>query len=237
MRLSEEQIAMAKITYTKVVNDSFVLDLLDTIEALQQENEQLRATIDEIKGIVGYPGEETLKKHGLTDTLPNIVRYLHREWLEQTHRAGQRCIEKDIEIDRLKCEIEQLRAQVARMRKVVIDKTNKLKQIFEKMNYTGHAWMPLDEIDDFFASETKVDYHNPADVDKCYTCKVSIQNEELGLLLEQKDEALRKAREALEYYADVKRWGTVNLKYVPTPEVAKKALAEIEQIGGKEDGV
>lgn len=42
MRLSEEQIAMAKITYTKVVNDSFVLDLLDTIEALQQENEQLK---------------------------------------------------------------------------------------------------------------------------------------------------------------------------------------------------
>jgi len=88
-------------------------------EALQQENERLKATIDEIKGIVGYPGEEALKKHGLTDTLPNIVRYLHREWLEQTHKAGQRCIEKDIEIDKLKDENEQLRAQVARMREAL----------------------------------------------------------------------------------------------------------------------
>ena len=63
------------------------------------------------------------------------------------------------------------------------------------------------------STNTVQDYHNPADV-----------------------EALRKAREALQYYADVKRWGTVNLQYVPTPEVAKKALAAIDKaIGGKED--
>jgi hypothetical protein len=56
---------------------------------------------------------------------------------------------------------------------------------------------------------------------------------------QQENEQLRahvaRMRDALQYYADVKRWGTVNLQYVPTPEVAKKALAEIDKaIGGKE---
>ena len=42
MRLTDDQIKMARITYTKVVQDDFILDLIDTIEALQQENEQLQ---------------------------------------------------------------------------------------------------------------------------------------------------------------------------------------------------
>ena len=45
MRLTDDQIKMAKITYTKVVQDDFILDLIDTIEALQQEIEQLRAQV------------------------------------------------------------------------------------------------------------------------------------------------------------------------------------------------
>ena len=32
-------------------------------------------------------------------------------------------------------------------------------------------------------------------------------------------------REALEYYADIKRWGEVNLIYVPSPDKARKALS------------
>ena len=55
--------------------------------------------------------------------------------------------------------------------------------------------------------------------------------------LEHEKEQLRahvaRMRDALQYYADVKRWGTVNLQYVPTPEVAQKALAAIDKaIGG-----
>ena len=45
MRLTDDQIKMARITYTKVVQDDFILDLIDTIEALQQENEQLQAQV------------------------------------------------------------------------------------------------------------------------------------------------------------------------------------------------
>lgn len=50
-------------------------------------------------------------------------------------------------------EIEQFKKQMAEFKQVVIDKTNALKEIFSKMNYTGHAWMPLDEIDDYLAEK------------------------------------------------------------------------------------
>jgi FtsZ-binding cell division protein ZapB len=49
MRLTDDQIKMARITYTKVVQDDFILDLIDTIEALQQENEQLKEQINTAK--------------------------------------------------------------------------------------------------------------------------------------------------------------------------------------------
>ncbi len=49
MRLTDDQIKMARITYTKVVQDDFILDLIDTIEALRRENEQLRAQVARVR--------------------------------------------------------------------------------------------------------------------------------------------------------------------------------------------
>ena len=67
---------------------------------------------------------------------------------------------------------------------------------------------------------------------KCHMDEVVARDKEIEKLRAH----VARMRDALQYYADVKRWGTVNLQYVPTPEVAKKALAEIDKaIGGKED--
>ena len=49
MRLTDDQIKMARITYTKVVQDDFILDLIDTIEALQQEIKLLIMEITELR--------------------------------------------------------------------------------------------------------------------------------------------------------------------------------------------
>lgn len=85
------------------------LDSLATVfNQEQQHGYMLEEIIDEIKGIVGIPSMDGLRKHGLRENyLPDTVRYLHREWLEQTHRAGQESIKKDIKIDRLNLKIEQ----------------------------------------------------------------------------------------------------------------------------------
>lgn len=45
MILSKEQYEMARITYTQIVEDSFVLDLLDTIAAKDTQIAQLQAKI------------------------------------------------------------------------------------------------------------------------------------------------------------------------------------------------
>ena len=67
---------------------------------------------------------------------------------------------------------------------------------------------------------------------KCHMDEVIVREKQI----EQLRAHVARMRDALQYYADVKRWGTVNLQYVPTPEVAQKALAEIDKaIGGKED--
>lgn len=60
-------------------------------------------------------------------------------------------------------------------------------------------------------------------------CKLQQENEQLQM-------QVARMREALEYYADIKRWGEVNLIYVPSPDKARKALAEIDKvIGGKDE--
>jgi archaellum component FlaC len=52
MRLTDDQIKMIRFIYAKIMQDDFVLDLIDTIEALQQENEQLKANCDKMLGEV-----------------------------------------------------------------------------------------------------------------------------------------------------------------------------------------
>lgn len=147
-----------------------VRDLLDTIEALQQETVELRAEIETTKHIANAQTEAAIDYQQ---------------------------------------ENEQLQAQAARMREVVISKTNDLKEIFNKMNYTGHAWMPLDEIDDFLASDAPAAYHNPADV-----------------------AALKKAKEALEHCRYV--IDQIAPQAIPRPtggmQIADEALAAIAEV-------
>ena len=52
MRLTDDQIKMARITYTKVVQDDFILDLIDTIEALQQEINRLEVQVEADKDLI-----------------------------------------------------------------------------------------------------------------------------------------------------------------------------------------
>ena len=84
MRLTDDQIKMARITYTKVVQDDFILDLIDTIEALQQENEQLKEQINTAK--IGWDTYKT-----------------YSEQLEQQTAESNKIIETQRqEIDQLK---------------------------------------------------------------------------------------------------------------------------------------
>jgi phage shock protein A len=51
------------------------------------------------------------------------------------------------------------------------------------------------------------------------------QIEALQQEIEQLQAQAARMREALEYYADIKRWSEVNLIYVPSPDKARKALS------------
>jgi hypothetical protein len=66
------------------------------------------AVIDEIKGIVGIPATDGLSRHGLTDSLPDRVRYAHREWLHQTHSALQKQIAAEARAERAERERDAL---------------------------------------------------------------------------------------------------------------------------------
>ena len=88
MRLTDDQIKMARITYTKVVQDDFILDLIDTIEALQQENEQLKEQINTAK--IGWDTYKT-----------------YSEQLEQQTAESNKIIETQ------RREIEKLKATLA----------------------------------------------------------------------------------------------------------------------------
>ncbi len=75
-------------------------ELLDYIEKLEEKLEKAEDDLNEIRIIVGYPGSIELKKHGLSDRLPDIVRYSYREWLAQTHMANIRVINAESELDK-----------------------------------------------------------------------------------------------------------------------------------------
>ena len=70
------------------------------LEAAESKREKAEAMLMEIKGIVGFPGTIALEKHGLSESLPDVVRYCHREWLSQTHAAQQRVIGAEMMADK-----------------------------------------------------------------------------------------------------------------------------------------
>ena len=131
-------------------------------------------------------------------------------------------------IEALQQENEQLRAQVARMRGMLFELNEIAKDYAPWGNrYNGKGIGDIiQNADKLLDANTAQAYHNPADVDKCYSCNLSMQVEELSLLLKEKGEALRKAREVL-----------YNLRMDDYPGFSAicEALAEIDAVGGKEE--
>ena len=87
VRLTDDQIKMARITYTKVVQDDFILDLIDTIEALQQENDRLKELLadwkyntkcdaDHIAALTADKDEQARKTRQLEEGLRSTLKVL-----------------------------------------------------------------------------------------------------------------------------------------------------------------
>lgn len=124
--------------------------VVDAIEVLQQEiNRQIykHGIVAENRDLQEKRGDELVEEK--RELQQEIQQYKKSIYANLIGYADQ---------------IFKLQAQNAKFRQMVVDKTNSLKAIFNKMNYTGHAWMPLDEIDDYLAETPPTDYHNPADV-------------------------------------------------------------------------
>ena len=85
MRLTDDQIKMARITYTKVVQDDFILDLIDTIEALQQENERLA---DETIKLMKENAKNSNKKDELVKVLKQAREAIKAAWSDGSANAA-----------------------------------------------------------------------------------------------------------------------------------------------------
>lgn len=89
--------------------------LHETSAALAEAQRELQ----EIRGVIGFPGAVALAEAGLTESLADVVRYTHRQWLEQTHNSNQRVIRAEAAVDAAqrerdaeKAENEDLRADL-----------------------------------------------------------------------------------------------------------------------------
>lgn len=176
------------------VSIEVAMSLIYTIEALQQENEQLRAQIEAF-GIGYVDGKRTAENLD-----KETYERLHQQIYEATELWTQgKDYHNPVDAD----EIEQLRAQVARMREAL--EHFKKKYIDDLcLEYPPEdAEMIINAL-----SANTTDYHNPADV-----------------------EALRKAREALENAQTA--YLNEREMYVDEYEAVVKVLAEIDKaIGG-----
>lgn len=101
-------------------------EAIEALCAIGEATKELRAAIaekdaiiDEIKGIIGYPGSIALLEAKLSDSLPDVVRYTHRQWLHQMHDAGNRVIAEQMRADKFEAELTRLRALCGRAREIV----------------------------------------------------------------------------------------------------------------------
>lgn len=76
-------------------------------QALAEERDSLQSQIDEIRGIAGYPAKDELEKRGLTDSLADIIRCNHQRYMEATHRAEQREIAAQIQVDSMQSKLSE----------------------------------------------------------------------------------------------------------------------------------
>ena len=204
MKLSIAQVRKFKKDFIELNGEretkgSTIMSLIETIEALQQENNGWRERYDELD-------------------------------------AGHSRLFKDF--CKLRQENERLQAQVARMRKALIIANNYMPDIGQfcvcgkckgcgtDIGYSGYEYCLkcARGIIDAAISDAPADYHNPADV-----------------------EALRKAREALNYWRELYGTGLEVLKWHMNGNTEPfdsfynnsgtyEALAEIDKaIGGKQD--
>jgi hypothetical protein len=84
-------------------------------EQERQARQEAEKTLTEIRGIVGFPGTIALSEAGLSESLPDVVRYTHRQWLEQTHAAGQRFIQEQMRADKAEAEARGERARAEQL--------------------------------------------------------------------------------------------------------------------------
>jgi predicted RNase H-like nuclease (RuvC/YqgF family) len=120
VRLKDYQIKMARITYTKIVQDDFILDLIDTIEALQQENEQLKADCDRMLGKV-----------------PELtMEYNHfKERLQISPYGDDKIDELDEALENCKFQYEQLKQENEKLKADLCDKDNEINDLKAMIEY------------------------------------------------------------------------------------------------------
>lgn len=186
----------------------FLLNLIDTIEAQQQEIEILKEALSPLCSKCIYAWNERFKNYNN----PADVEAMGwaREFIERVYNGlYESC------------------------------PTGDLTQEQFKYAESVQEWQGL--LDAALGVMDKAILTN-AKVDNCYTCKKSMQNEELGQILDAKDRALNLAKEAIdimcfEYFAFIEngyrrcRQCQMIDSHRPACETGK-ALAAIEQIGG-----
>ncbi|MGE5631409.1 MAG: hypothetical protein ACM3TR_09970 [Caulobacteraceae bacterium] len=249
MRLSDEQIEYLRDVryndHSRHFKDTYycedITNLFDTIKALQAENEQLK---DENASIRNWNACEEADHKKLLES--DRKRIELEEEVERLNDKNQQYISEIQSLCAEKTEQEDYRAGL----EAIIDKfqvqTAAIRGALFELNEIAKDYAPWGNryngkgIGDIIQNADKLlntvqDHHNPADVDKCYTCKISMQGEELGLLLKEKDETLRKAREALELILKKHTDISNHDKYPKTTTICHGALAEIDKvIGGGE---
>ena len=162
MKLSIDQVRKFKKDFIELNGEretkgSTIMSLVETIEALQAENEQLKADCDRYK--------ERLQISPYGD-----------DKIDELEEALENC---KFQYEQLKQENEQLQAQVGRMRDALIIANHRMPDVGQfcacgkcktcgaDINYVGyeHCVKCARVIIDEALSDTPADYHNPADVE------------------------------------------------------------------------
>ena len=217
MRLTPEQVAEKKkylsefkemLWFGEHVLTSVEQDLFDTIEALQAENEQLKADCDRM---LGKMQELTMKYNYFKERL-QISPY-GDDKIDELDEALENY---KFQYEQLKQENEQLQAQVARVWEALTIANNYMPDVGHfctcgqcktcgtNISYSGygHCLKCARNIIDTALSDTSADYHNPADVEALIMAMEAIKaawsDRSVNAALDKASEALTKISKALE---------------------------------------